>query len=290
MKNKIIIASLLLLQATMYSGSGNYIQIPVASTTENPVSHIKIFDQFQDEFLKNNAVVFPYDKKDMLITTTQLYDQSKYIIIDDDTGMFFTLDQVAKLLKNPNDTFIYPYKNKKTTKYLAVTHRSKNDNTNGLISPSKTQTPYIYVYGSKKIQYQGMPFDYGIFVITTKPGTLASNSSIYKTDDILTKEDIVRESKSPVDLAQDNMLNFFINYQSPNIKPNVRMYRRMDGKKERLLPEKWDHNDIVIVAWENCWFTFEDLYEKLINKLYFTKPRISDDFMFYVNYNAWFSQ
>ncbi len=289
MKKNSIITYFLLLQTVVYAESGDYIQIPVASTTENPVAHIKIFAQFQDEFLKNKAVVFPYNKNDMLITTTPLYDQSKYIVIDDDTGIFFTLDQVAKLLKNPNDTFIYPYKNKKTSKYSAVTHRSKNDNTNGLMTPSKTQTPYIYVYGSKNIYYRGMPFDYGIFVLTTKPGTLANNSSIYKPDEILTSSDIAREAKSPVDLAKNNILNFFINYQSPNNKPNVRMYRRMDGKKERRLPEKWDHNDIVVVAWKNCWFTFEDLYEKLINKLYFTKPR-NEDFIFYVNYNAWFSQ
>ena len=79
MKAKLqFIVCLLLIQSNVQTSSaGNFITIPVdqrqTSDGENIIGNIRIFDQYQDEFLNNNGVIFPYNCNDAIVTDTADY-------------------------------------------------------------------------------------------------------------------------------------------------------------------------------------------------------------------------
>ena len=287
---------------TIINSYGNFIKIQVDQSQipdpkQNIVHYIRIFDQYQDEYLQNNAVVQLYDADDILITSTQYTaDPSKFIILDIGSkgkGMFFTVDQITACLKNPNDPYFYPWIEKcmgdeginvSNNDYRVLTHRNPN-NDKQFYSIAKKHPTYKYFqvpdYGGGNMRYKGYDFNYSRFVLGDWNGHVLNNGPFTIKDSGANNPD---------------ERSFYLNYTSPTITvPINASFNIINGGSmyNKAFPSAFtfNHNDCLLIDTDDrCWFTYEDVIFLLKNNLYFNNigsNNYIEKLQIAVNVNHW---
>jgi hypothetical protein len=270
------------LQCSDATGSdeiGDFIGYPI-NVSQTPVKRIRIFSQFKDEYLQNNAVVLAYDGDDNLIPD---YNCNDFIIYDRDGGHFWTMDQTAQLLKDLNNSdptsYLKTYRDdnkmNKDANRIVLTRSPLGDPEYS--KPASAPNKWVMTHdASSKMRYKGIQFDWMKLIITMKPGEIYSSSTpktilpIYSLTGDQSINDVSIWSDTCKNEGFDKTRDFYFDYAiQKNLSPfYVRLIRGKNGSNNGQVPPTFNHNDFIIVK-PNIWFSVEDIAYKVQNNLCF---------------------